>query len=161
MKEPAWEIHEQGKSIGRFYLDMHPRDNKYGHAAHWTLRMGLKDRQIPLSRMATNFPQGLMEYKQVDSFLHEFGYLLHNMFSGTQQWFDISGMTMERDFVEAPSRILEQWAWNRDTATAQAYREKVIAPAGSKPAACLHEAFEELREAALPVKKPRKSAQAQ
>ncbi len=111
----AWEIREQGKSIGRFYLDMHPRDNKYGHAAHWTLRVGLKDRQIPLSGMATNFPQGLMEHKQVESFLHEFGHLLHNMFSGTQQWFDISGMTMERDFVEAPSQMLEQWVWNYDT----------------------------------------------
>ena len=111
----AWEIREQDKAIGRFYLDMHPRDNKYGHAAHWVLRRGLKDRQIPLSGMATNFPRGLMEHRQVESFLHEFGHLLHNMFSGTQQWFDISGMSMERDFVEAPSQMLEQWAWNYET----------------------------------------------
>ncbi|MCB1705194.1 MAG: Zn-dependent oligopeptidase [Halioglobus sp.] len=111
----AWEIREQGRAIGRFYLDMHPRDNKYGHAAHWTLRAGLKDRQIPLSGMATNFPRGLMEHKQVESFLHEFGHLLHNMFSGTQRWLDIAGMTMERDFVEAPSQLLEQWAWHYET----------------------------------------------
>ncbi|MCB1687647.1 MAG: Zn-dependent oligopeptidase [Halioglobus sp.] len=111
----AWEIREHDKPIGRFYLDMHPRDNKYGHAAHWALRRGLKDGQLPLSGMATNFPQGLMEHRQVESFLHEFGHLLHNMFSGTQQWFDISGMSMERDFVEAPSQMLEQWAWNYET----------------------------------------------
>lgn len=111
----AWEIREQGVPIGRFYLDMHPRANKYGHAAHWTLRTGLKDGQLPLSGMATNFPQGLMEHSQVESFLHEFGHLLHNMFSGTQQWLDISGMTMERDFVEAPSQMLEQWVWDYDT----------------------------------------------
>lgn len=111
----TWEIREQGNPIGRFYLDMHPRDNKYGHAAHWALRRGLKDRQIPLSGMATNFPRDLMEHGQVESFLHEFGHLLHNMFSGTQQWFDISGMSMERDFVEAPSQMLEQWAWNYET----------------------------------------------
>lgn len=111
----AWEIREQGKPIGRFYLDMHPRDNKYGHAAHWTLRKGLKGGQIPLSGMATNFPRDLMEHKQVESFLHEFGHLLHNMFSGTQQWLDITGMTMERDFVEAPSQMLEQWVWDYDT----------------------------------------------
>ena len=111
----AWEIREQGKAIGRFYLDMHPRENKYGHAAHWTLRVGLKDGQIPLSGMATNLSRGLMEHQQVESFLHEFGHLLHNMFSGTQQWLDISGMTMERDFVEAPSQMLEQWVWNYDT----------------------------------------------
>lgn len=111
----AWEIREQGKAIGRFYLDMHPRDNKYGHAAHWTLRRGLKGRQVPLSGLATNFPRGLMEHKQLESFLHEFGHLLHNMFSGNQQWFDISGMSMERDFVEAPSQMLEEWAWNYET----------------------------------------------
>jgi thimet oligopeptidase len=111
----AWEMREGNQAIGRFYLDMHPRANKYKHAAHWTLRTGLKDRQLPLSGMATNFPRGLMEHTQVETFLHEFGHLLHNMFSGTQQWLDISGMSMERDFVEAPSQMLEQWVWDYDT----------------------------------------------
>ena len=111
----AWEIREQGVAIGRFYLDMHPRENKYKHAAHWTLRSGLRQRQLPLSGMATNFPTGLMEHAQVKTFLHEFGHLLHNMFSGTQDWVDISGMSMERDFVEAPSQMLEEWVWDYDT----------------------------------------------
>jgi thimet oligopeptidase len=111
----AWEMRENGRPIGRFYLDMHPRENKYKHAAHWTLRTGLKGRQLPLSGMATNFPRGLMEHTQVETFLHEFGHLLHNMFSGEQQWLDISGMSMERDFVEAPSQMLEQWVWDYDT----------------------------------------------
>jgi len=120
----AWEIREGGKPIGRFYLDMHPRDNKYGHAAHWVLRTGLKDGQLPLSGMATNFPRGLMEHSQVESFLHEFGHLLHSMFSGTQQWLDISGMSMERDFVESPSQMLEQWAWDYETLREFAVNEK-------------------------------------
>jgi thimet oligopeptidase len=111
----AWEIREQGRAIGRFYLDMHPRPNKFKHAAHWTLRTGLRDRQLPLSGMATNFPTGLMEHTQVETFLHEFGHLLHNMFSGTQDWLAISGMSMERDFVEAPSQMLEEWVWDYDT----------------------------------------------
>lgn len=50
-----------------------------------------------------------MEHSQVESFLHEFGHLLHNMFSGTQPWSSIGGMSMERDFVEAPSHMLEEW----------------------------------------------------
>mgnify|MGYP003626091444 CR=1 FL=1 len=111
----AWEIREKGTALGRFYLDMHPRDNKYKHAAHWTLRTGLSDRQLPLSGMAMNFPRGLMEHTQVETFLHEFGHLLHNMFSGTQQWLDISGMSMESDFVEAPSQMLEEWIWDYAT----------------------------------------------
>lgn len=111
----AWEVRENGEPIGRFYLDMHPRENKYKHAAHWTLRSGLADEQVPLSGLATNFPKGLMEHNQVETYLHEFGHLLHNMFSGTQTWFDITGMSMERDFVEAPSQMLEEWIWDLDT----------------------------------------------
>ncbi|MCR9106958.1 MAG: Zn-dependent oligopeptidase [Gammaproteobacteria bacterium] len=111
----AWELRDNGKPLGRFYLDMHPRKNKYKHAAHWTLRTGLKDGPIAMSGMVMNFPQGLMEHNQVETFLHEFGHLLHNMFSGSQQWLDISGMTMERDFVEAPSQMLEEWVWDYDT----------------------------------------------
>ncbi|XOV79782.1 MAG: M3 family metallopeptidase [Aestuariibacter sp.] len=111
----SYEILENGNIIGRFYMDNHPRENKYKHAAHWTLRPGVKDKQIPLSGLAQNFPKGLMEHNQVETFLHEFGHLIHNMFSGTQQWYAITGMAMERDFVEAPSQMLEEWIWDYDT----------------------------------------------
>jgi len=111
----TYEIVEDGNIIGRFYMDNHPRDNKYKHAAHWGLRSGIKDKQIALSGLAQNFPKGLMEHNQVETFLHEFGHLLHNIFSGNQQWFAITGMSMERDFVEAPSQMLEEWIWDYDT----------------------------------------------
>lgn len=111
----SYEMLENGKIIGRFYMDNHPRENKFKHAAHWTLRTGIKDKQIPLSGLAQNFPKGLMEHGQVETFLHEFGHLIHNMFSGTQGYFATSGMSMERDFVEAPSQMLEEWIWDYDT----------------------------------------------
>ena len=111
----SYEIWENGKLLGRFYMDNHPRENKYKHAAHWTLRSGVKNKQIPLSGLAQNFPKGLMEHGQVETFLHEFGHLIHNMFSGTQKWYAITGMSMERDFVEAPSQMLEEWIWDYDT----------------------------------------------
>jgi thimet oligopeptidase len=111
----AWELRENDKVIGRFYLDMHPRENKYKHAAAWGLRSGLANGQVPMSGLATNFPRGLMEHNQVETYLHEFGHLLHNMFAGTQDWLDITGMSMERDFVEAPSQMLEEWIWDLDT----------------------------------------------
>ena len=120
----AWEMRRDGEAIGRFYLDMHPRENKYKHAAHWTLRSGVRDVQLPLSGLATNFPQGLMEHTQVETFLHEFGHLLHNMFSGTQPWMGISGMSMERDFVEAPSQMLEEWIWDYDSLARFASNER-------------------------------------
>ncbi|GAA0854835.1 M3 family metallopeptidase [Aliiglaciecola litoralis] len=111
----TYEIVENGQIIGRFYMDNHPRDNKYKHAAHWGLRSGIKDKQIALSGLAQNFPKGLMEHGQVETFLHEFGHLIHNIFSGNQKWFAITGMSMERDFVEAPSQMLEEWIWDYDT----------------------------------------------
>jgi thimet oligopeptidase len=111
----SYEMLEDGQIIGRFYMDNHPRVDKYKHAAHWTIRSGIKDKQIPLSGLAQNFPTGLMEHGQVETFLHEFGHLLHNMFSGTQPWLNTAGMSMERDFVESPSQMLEEWVWDYET----------------------------------------------
>ncbi|WP_448565754.1 M3 family metallopeptidase [Thalassotalea ganghwensis] len=120
----SFEMLEDGKLIGRFYMDNHPRKNKYKHAAHWTIRTGLKDKQIPVSALAQNFPNGLMEHSQVETFLHEFGHLLHNMFSGNQKWYGVAGMSMERDFVEAPSQMLEEWIWDYNTLKNFARNEK-------------------------------------
>ncbi len=111
----TYEILEDGKLLGRFYMDNHPRENKYKHAAHWTIRTGIKDKQIPISALAQNFPKGLMSHGDVETFLHEFGHLLHNIFSGEQQWYAVAGMRMERDFVEAPSQMLEEWIWDYQT----------------------------------------------
>jgi thimet oligopeptidase len=50
-----------------------------------------------------------MEYGDVVTFFHEFGHLVHWMVSGHQQWAGISGISMEGDFGEAPSQMLEEW----------------------------------------------------
>ncbi len=42
--------------IGRFYLDMHPRDGKYNHAAQFSIRTGVAGRQLPIGALVTNFP---------------------------------------------------------------------------------------------------------
>jgi thimet oligopeptidase len=52
---------------------------------------------------------GLMEYADVVTFFHEFGHLMHWILGGQQQWAGISGISMEADFVEAPSQMLEEW----------------------------------------------------
>lgn len=116
----SFEVYDQGNLIGRFYLDMHPRDGKGTHAYAMPLRRGVIGKQIPLSALVCNFPggdgtAGLMEHGQVETFLHEFGHLIHNMLSGTQVWSGVSGMSMERDFVEAPSQMLEEWVWDYET----------------------------------------------
>lgn len=116
----AYEVVDGGKVIGRFYLDSHPRPGKYSHGNHVTLRKGIAGRSVPVSILVMNLPAGdhstgLMEHSEVTTFLHEFGHLLHAMFSPAQRWFGIGGNTAERDFVEAPSQMLEEWVFDYDT----------------------------------------------
>ncbi len=53
--------------------------------------------------------QGQCEYDDVNTFFHEFGHLLHSMFSGQHRWVGVGGIRTESDFVEAPSQLLEEW----------------------------------------------------
>jgi len=111
----CWEMLDGGKLAGRFYLDMHPRDNKYSHAAQFDIRTGLEGRQIPEAALICNLPggdpgdPGLCEYNDVNTFFHEFGHLLHTMFAGHHKWIGTGGIRTEHDFVEAPSQMLEEW----------------------------------------------------
>ncbi len=128
----CWEMFEKGKLVGRFYLDMHPRENKYNHAAQFGIRNGVAGKparrggslaggQIPEAALICNFPggiagdPGLMEHGDVETFFHEFGHLLHHLFAGRQPWMGLAGISTEWDFVEAPSQLLEEWAWDAST----------------------------------------------
>jgi thimet oligopeptidase len=117
----AYELLQDGKLIGRFYLDMHPRPNKYNHAAEFPIRTGVTGRQIPEAALVCNLPggqpgdPGLMTHDDVTTFFHEFGHLIHVLVSGRHPWIGISGISTERDFVEAPSQLLEEWTWDAAT----------------------------------------------
>jgi thimet oligopeptidase len=116
----AYEMLEGGKVIGRFYMDNHPREGKYTHANVIPIRTGLTDRTLPVGILVCNFPAGdhktgLMEHRDVETFLHEFGHLLHLMFAGRQQWAQQGPFGLEWDFVEAPSQMLENWVWDYDS----------------------------------------------
>jgi len=127
----AYEVVEKGKVIGRFYLDMHPREGKYQHAAQFSIVSGLKDVQLPEAALICNFPNTLMEHTDVETFLHEFGHLMHDLFAGVdQRWVYFSGTKTELDFVEAPSQMLEEWVWDATTLATFARNEKgeVIPP---------------------------------
>jgi len=114
----AYDLYEGNKLIGRFFLDLHPRENKFEHAAQFGVRKGVRGVQLPEATLVCNFPgdkpgdPGLMEHSDVETFFHEFGHLLHTMFSGNSRWESQSGTSVERDFVEAPSQILEEWPWD-------------------------------------------------
>lgn len=114
----CWEMLENGQLVGRFYLDMHPRKGKFNHAAEFSVRTGVAGQQIPEAVLVCNFPggeagdPGLMEHDDVETFFHEFGHLLHELFAGRHKWIGVGGIRTEQDFVEAPSQMLEEWTWD-------------------------------------------------
>ena len=100
--------------LGRIYLDLHPREGKFKHAAQFDLVRGVEGRQLPEGVLVCNFPRGLMEHSDVVTLFHEFGHLVHHVLAGRVEWVRFSGVATEWDFVEAPSQMLEEWAWDAD-----------------------------------------------
>ena len=109
----AYEVLENQRPLGRFYLDLHPRKAKYQHAAVFPLRGAVAGRQLPEAMLVTNFPggepnePGLMELGEVVTFFHEFGHLVHDMFA-RQPYMSVQ-WPAEQDFIEAPSQMLEEF----------------------------------------------------
>jgi thimet oligopeptidase len=110
----VYDVFQAGEQIGRIYLDLHPRAGKYKHAAQFTLTNGVVGRQLPEGALVCNFPTGLMEHTELVTLFHEFGHLVHHVLGGRQAWIRLSGVATEWDFVEAPSQLLEEWAWDSD-----------------------------------------------
>lgn len=118
----AFDISEAtgGPPFARFYMDLFPRPNKYGHAAAFTLRRGRRRRdgsyQKPVSAIVGNFTKpsatepSLLRHSEVVTFFHEFGHIMHQTLTRAERA-RFSGTQTERDFVEAPSQMLEHWCW--------------------------------------------------
>ncbi|HEY2648814.1 MAG TPA: M3 family metallopeptidase [Puia sp.] len=104
------------KSIALFYCDYFKRDNKSGGAwktntTEQSYLLGTK----PVIYNVCNFPKpadgqpALMSFENVRTMFHEFGHALHGFFA-SQQYPDLSGSKVARDFVEFPSQFNEHWA---------------------------------------------------
>lgn len=111
----AYDVFDGDRLLGRIYFDMFPRENKYKHYATFGLASGKRGRALPEAVLVCNFPRpsgddrGLMEHGDVVTFFHEYGHLLHAIFRGSTRW---TGPDLEWDFIEAPSQMLEEWAWD-------------------------------------------------
>ncbi|MDE3200036.1 MAG: Zn-dependent oligopeptidase [Acidobacteriota bacterium] len=111
----VFDVIEGGTQVGRFYLDMHPREGKDKWFSAAPVVTGVKGRYMPEAALICNFPQptaddpGLMQYSDVVTFFHEFGHLMHAILGGQTEWAGLSGFATEGDFIEVPSQMLEEF----------------------------------------------------
>ncbi|MCC6276833.1 MAG: Zn-dependent oligopeptidase [Oligoflexia bacterium] len=106
--------------VAHFFTDFVPREGKYGHAAAFTLRQGRivnGKYQFPISSIVANFtaPSGdkpsMFSHNEVETLFHEFGHIMHQTLTQAK-YATLSGSSVARDFVEAPSQMLENWVWD-------------------------------------------------
>ncbi|WP_027002668.1 M3 family metallopeptidase [Hugenholtzia roseola] len=113
-----------GSKIGTLYLDLYPRPNKYSHAACFGVVKGYEkangERHLPITALVCNFPKptqnqpSLLSHDLVETLFHEFGHGLHQLLSQTPLHAQ-AGTSVVRDFVEVPSQLFENWAWDYQT----------------------------------------------
>ncbi len=111
---------EEDGFVGYLYLDLFPRDGKYSHAANFNLQPGFiqedGSRRFPATALVCNFPKptakkpSLLKHDEVTTLFHELGHGIHDLVSKTR-YSRFHGTNTVRDFVEAPSQMLENWCW--------------------------------------------------
>ncbi|KAF7125365.1 hypothetical protein CNMCM5793_001543 [Aspergillus hiratsukae] len=117
----VWDDKGEGSGfVGYLYLDLFPRPGKYGHAANFNLQPGFIDadgkRRYPATALVCNFTKptakkpSLLKHDEVVTLFHELGHGIHDLVSKTT-YARFHGTSTVRDFVEAPSQMLENWCW--------------------------------------------------
>ncbi|MGH3442475.1 MAG: M3 family metallopeptidase [Nitriliruptorales bacterium] len=114
---------DSGEHLAWFYADLFPRKGKFAHAAAWDLVAGHRradgSYERPVAAIVANFPRpsgdspSLLLHADVVTLFHEFGHILHQCLT-TAESARFAGTSTERDFVEAPSQIMENWCWDAD-----------------------------------------------
>ena len=138
-KTPVWhedvevyDVFDGDRQLGRIYLDLHPRADKYTHAAQFNLVGGKEGYRLPEGVLLCNFPKpgavpALMSHEEVKTFFHEFGHLMQEVLAGHTHLQNTNHIR-ERDFVEAPSQFLEEWVDDAETLQRFAHHYETNAP---------------------------------
>jgi intermediate peptidase len=108
-----------GNFVGEVFFDLFARDGKMPGAAHYALRGSRRLRdgssQLPSAAIVCDFPPIIrkagMQHYQLETLLHELGHVLHTIMSRTR-FQHLSGTRGPMDFVEIPSHLMENFAWD-------------------------------------------------
>ena len=113
---------DSGAPLGMLYMDLFPRAGKFHHFANFSIIYGkrLEDGkyQRPTTELICNFPPptkdgpSLMSHDDVTTIFHEFGHAMHAILTQAK-YARFAGTNVPRDFVEAPSQMLEYFTWDR------------------------------------------------
>ncbi|MFA5511527.1 MAG: M3 family metallopeptidase [Candidatus Kapaibacterium sp.] len=128
-----------GSHLGILYMDFHPRASKRGGAWMSSYRQQYKvnSKEIkPVVTIVCNFSRStaekpaLLTMDETETFFHEFGHALHGLLSDCE-YKSLSGTSVPRDFVELPSQIMENWAFEPDVLAfyAKHYKTGEVIPA--------------------------------
>jgi thimet oligopeptidase len=102
-----------GKPLATLLVDLYPRPGKYNHAAVFSYRNGSTLLQrVPQAALVVNFDRQGLTLDELETLLHELGHAVHNNLSATR-YSSQAGTSTLRDFVEAPSQMLEDWVYDR------------------------------------------------
>ncbi|PVI04451.1 zincin [Periconia macrospinosa] len=134
----VWDDEGEGSGfIGYLYLDLFPRDGKYGHAANFNLQPGYIDengkRRYPCTALVCNFSKptpkkpSLLKHDEVVTLFHELGHGIHDLVSRTT-YSRFHGTSTVRDFVEAPSQMLENWCWTPSQLRSLSHHYSYLSP---------------------------------
>jgi len=134
----VWDDEGEGSGfVGYLYLDLHPREGKYGHAANFNLQPGFIQengtRRYPATALVCNFSKptpkkpSLLKHDEVVTLFHELGHGIHDLVSRTT-YSRFHGTNTVRDFVEAPSQLLENWCWTPSQLKALSHHYSSLSP---------------------------------
>lgn len=104
-----------GKPLGLMRVDLYPREGKYNHAAVWPVRgASTQLKRSTQAHLVVNFDRKGLTLDELETLLHELGHAVHTNLSATR-WVQQAGTSVQRDFVEAPSQMLEDWVFDART----------------------------------------------
>ncbi len=115
-------VDEKNNHVAIFYADFHPRAGKRNGAWMTSFRGQKIENGInfrPHIAIVCNFTKptptkpSLLGFDEVTTLFHEFGHALHGMLANTK-YESLSGTNVYWDFVELPSQIMENWAYEKE-----------------------------------------------